>query len=617
MADNDYEGRNVPESILRQQRQQKIDQARLQKQSAEQLSQQNKLIAELSKTNTTLREELTKADTSTFSAAEADKLAKLQSEVDDLTMNIEYERMRKADAQSKHAMSRVDLLQTRKGMGGVTVASDNAAAVEKQITVLENRLDQALVKFNEALSNNKKLRAQIDSLREERQVFQRIYKKLEQELYQRKKEMADRIEQANVDYEERDQLKQQLEKEKIKAEESRRECQEGFLQMDKVLEELKATAQEQKRLQMAQMSLNGQPPAGGAGGRSGRGGAGSRTNNNGGNGNDSLSHTANGTKNGQHSANGTTNGKNGGGAGGASRGGIGLDSRGGADSAYADDEDEHDLQSAVDDLKATTGHQDLRLLLDAFIKSEELNFSTYKYINSLDTQREALEKEIAELQQLLEDANEDAERRTAIKALENELAMTQSQQEALHTQTRQNRQTVEQCCELAQKMFSSIGCSEAAAVAAFGTSEVSQLNLNGFLGFIERRATALLHAYNRRGAADQSTASAHRTGVDSADGAGASDDEESMAAARGALVSSQPENQMASFIGVGPSKPDPLGDAQQRVKGEVLPQANAGEGADDAKDEGILSYEVMRQRVAARMRQRADKAKGKGSKAKR
>lgn len=596
MADNnDYK---VPDSILRQQRQQKADQAKYQKQSAEQLGKQNKLISEISKANSTLREELTKADSTTFNASEADKLSRLQTEVDQLEMSIEYERMRKADIQSKHAMCRVDLLQTRKGMGGVTIASDNAAAVEKQITVLENRLDQALVKFNEALSTNKNLRAQIDSLREERQVFQRIYKKLEQELYQRKKEMADKIEQANVDYEERDQLKQQLEKEKLKADDSRRECQEGFLQMDKVLEELKATAQEQKRQQIAQMTLN-QPPQGGSrtitsGPRGGRHAAGDSP----------LSN--NNTLNGKQNLNATNNG-----AGKASsrNGAGGLDSRGG-DSAYVEDE-ETDLQSVVDDLKATTGHQDLRLLLDNFIKSEELNFSTYKYINSLDSQREDLEKEIAELQKELSDAKEDADRRKIIKELETELATTQSQQESLNAQTKQNQQTIEQACEIVQQMFKASGCDERRAIAMFGTNQVSKLNLNGFLGFVEKRATALLHTYNHRG----SSVSPTRRVADRPDGSDDENDEASNKATSGALVTSQPDA-MSSFIGIGPAKPDPLGDAAQRVKGEVLPQANAGEGVDDAKDEGILSYDVMRQRVAARMRQRADKAKGKGSKTK-
>ena len=50
-------------------------------------------------------------------------------------------------------------------MGGVNAARENQMMVQKQIRILENRLDKALVKFNEALSHNKSLREKIDNLR--------------------------------------------------------------------------------------------------------------------------------------------------------------------------------------------------------------------------------------------------------------------------------------------------------------------------------------------------------------------------------------------------------------------------------------------------------------------
>ena len=53
-------------------------------------------------------------------------------------------------------------------MGGVNAARDNQRMIQKQVRILENRLDKALIKFNEALANNKSLREQIDNLRQER-----------------------------------------------------------------------------------------------------------------------------------------------------------------------------------------------------------------------------------------------------------------------------------------------------------------------------------------------------------------------------------------------------------------------------------------------------------------
>lgn len=43
----------------------------------------------------------------------------------------------------------------RRNIGGVNAAKENQAMVGKQVRILENRLDKALIKFNEALAKNK------------------------------------------------------------------------------------------------------------------------------------------------------------------------------------------------------------------------------------------------------------------------------------------------------------------------------------------------------------------------------------------------------------------------------------------------------------------------------
>jgi len=136
------------------------------------------------------------------------------------------------------------ILQQRKDMGGINATKETNQAVQRQIRILENRLDkviitfehlphaftehshqlcgcdvcdgfepewdlgaesaQALVKFNEALAHNKQLRETIDNLRRERLVFDGIYKKLERELFEKKNKMADIIEVSNSAYEVRD-----------------------------------------------------------------------------------------------------------------------------------------------------------------------------------------------------------------------------------------------------------------------------------------------------------------------------------------------------------------------------------------------------------------------------
>merc|ERR1719262_1591386 len=114
-------------------------------------------------------------------------------------------------------------------MGGIEAESLHSMAVAKQIRILEDRLNAGLQKFNIAIAANKKLRDQIDTLRRERVVFDDIYRKLENELQQKKREMANIIDQANAAYEARDSaqaqmaaLKQQADKEHVEFEKDKR-----------------------------------------------------------------------------------------------------------------------------------------------------------------------------------------------------------------------------------------------------------------------------------------------------------------------------------------------------------------------------------------------------------
>merc|ERR1712166_1041568 len=102
------------------------------------------------------------------------------------------------------------ILDERRALGGVNAARENQMMVNKQIRILENRLDKALVKFNEALAHNKNLRETIDNLRRERVVFDNIYRKLERELHEKKKKMANIIELSNQAYEARDQAQMEI-----------------------------------------------------------------------------------------------------------------------------------------------------------------------------------------------------------------------------------------------------------------------------------------------------------------------------------------------------------------------------------------------------------------------
>merc|ERR1719390_603763 len=109
-------------------------------------------------------------------------------------------------------------------------------AIAKQIRILEDRLNSGLQKFNVAIAANKKLRDEIDTLRRERAVFDDIYRKLENELQQKKKEMANIIEQANAAYEARDSAQAQMAALKQQADKEHQEFEKEWKELGRLIE---------------------------------------------------------------------------------------------------------------------------------------------------------------------------------------------------------------------------------------------------------------------------------------------------------------------------------------------------------------------------------------------
>merc|ERR1719164_81587 len=151
-------------------------------------------------------------------------LASLHDQGDLYTQKIEVENRNVKAMDEQIQLLKQKILYQRKHMGGVNAARENQAMIQKQIRILENRLDKALVKFNEALAHNKQLRETIDDLRRERVVFDNIYRKLERELHEKKKQMANIIELSNLSYEQRDNSQMEI----AAIEQANRKEQEDF-----------------------------------------------------------------------------------------------------------------------------------------------------------------------------------------------------------------------------------------------------------------------------------------------------------------------------------------------------------------------------------------------------
>lgn len=124
----------------------------------------------------------------------------------------------------------------RAKLGGAHTSRQNNDAIDKQVRVLENRLDKALVKFNKALAVNKRLRDLIDNLRRERQMFDNVYHKYEKELMEQKKHIAEIIENSNAAYEIRDEAQTKIIILREKAEKEYQTYIQEVKELDRTLE---------------------------------------------------------------------------------------------------------------------------------------------------------------------------------------------------------------------------------------------------------------------------------------------------------------------------------------------------------------------------------------------
>ena len=128
-----------------------------------------------------------------------------------LKQQIMQEMQEKKEFDDKIAEIQNDFLVIKSEMGGLNATQALKERYEKHIKILENRLDKANQKFNDAIEYDKNLRNEIDKLRKERFFFENIYKKLEKELENLRKDISKNLEEAYDNYEQRDVNQEEFE----------------------------------------------------------------------------------------------------------------------------------------------------------------------------------------------------------------------------------------------------------------------------------------------------------------------------------------------------------------------------------------------------------------------
>merc|ERR1712054_476477 len=128
------------------------------------IAKETKTLDSISKENVRLQKEVAKKEEKPKVDMRQQEMMRLNDQLDVYTRKIEVEQRKVVELNSqieetKHniAAQQKDILLWSGRSGVANAAKDSNQAIQKQIRQLENRLEKALVKFNEALAHNKEL----------------------------------------------------------------------------------------------------------------------------------------------------------------------------------------------------------------------------------------------------------------------------------------------------------------------------------------------------------------------------------------------------------------------------------------------------------------------------
>jgi hypothetical protein len=133
-----------------------------------------------------------------------------QHQGDLYTKKIEIEKRRIAELDSKLKNAKSRLIEARRSMGGVNEAQNQMRKKQRQMRVLENQLEKAIVRLNEGSAFNERKRREIEDLRREKLQRDGIEKTQTLKLEEKKLELVEIIEQSQKAMESRDLARAQI-----------------------------------------------------------------------------------------------------------------------------------------------------------------------------------------------------------------------------------------------------------------------------------------------------------------------------------------------------------------------------------------------------------------------
>ncbi|PHJ24394.1 outer dynein arm docking complex protein oda1 [Cystoisospora suis] len=319
-----------------------------------QIRRQRGAIEKLSRENRKMKQELQEtreAVSSQQNTLMSSRMQALNEQCASLIHDTEDEKKKEKELLTKMSAMEGRVMKCRErmgSMGGVYCAVVSSESIAKQTYILENRLNKGMQRYSEAVAYNKKLKEEINNLRRERVAFDSLCRKMERDLLEKKRSMAEVIDMANAAYRVRDEASQQVALLKAQAGKEHKDFEKEWSELGRLIEIYQKTKQLKQQTKKREQVVTRR-----------------------------LVQSCEGDN--QSSSD----------AWGIAGSGTNADAAASQIEAY---------QAAFAKIQEATGMPNIDNLLEAFITAEEQNFSLFNYVNALSSDIEAAEAQIAQLQ---------------------------------------------------------------------------------------------------------------------------------------------------------------------------------------------------------------------------
>ena len=454
----------IASSVLRRERKKKGSNGSSGKLGVDnEIAKQRAIVARLRNENKSLEQELSlekHLSAVTGRDAAQKEIEKLQAT--GINWPEEYSR-KSAASSSLMGLQRPEKITKQKMRVGDEPSKENARRLDKHIKLLESRLDNALKRYNKALAVNKGLRKQVDESRQERVIFDGVYKKLEWQLHENKMRIKELDKQAETASAARDAAKDELRKITEEAEQARVDFEKHWRQLGEEIAADRAAKGKQQRNETQLNVVNAQ-----------------------------MGVDGDGTKNGstdirrdnilsQRDAVQSEIAK--------SKWSIGKDKIHTALSL----EKVKEYEEAFKKIQNATGIKDIETLVEQFIEAEDNNFALYSHVNRLAAESERLEQAMADVRGEIEKyrgqgANTVNQRKRILKSVEAKLEASEKRAEDYEYRHEEIIKVLDKMKDGVQRLFTH-GCYSPEVADMLGDQGVTDSNIMQYLGIIEQRAT--------------------------------------------------------------------------------------------------------------------------------